>query len=295
MVCFRVQFSPHAQLSDNSGSDIQTTNLLFTADFVTASKGSGFVHIAPAHGHDDYLLGRQYKLDTSTCLVDEEGTYTADAGPGLSGKTALSDGSEHILHCLKSDGLLLHSDSNFVQSYPYDWRTKKPVILRASDQWFIDVEKIRPAALESLDKVEIIPEKGRKAMKSLILDRPYWCISRQRIWGVPIPVFYSQEGKTLMNEHSIAHIKSVIEEKGADAWWTENEEILLPEKVRKSLKLRSGDKVKKGTDILDIWFESGTSWAAVVGEDKVADVYLEGHDQYGAWFQTSLLTSVALR
>ncbi|XP_055337541.1 isoleucine--tRNA ligase, mitochondrial-like [Paramacrobiotus metropolitanus] len=264
-------------------------------DYVSAEKGSGLVHTAPAHGHDDYLLGLANKLDTSVCYVDEDGKFTPSAGFDLPGLDALTEGTSAVIYHLNSRGLLLHCDDEFVHSYPYDWRTKKPVILRASDQWFVDVEKLRDAAVEALGKVEFNPSNGMDYMKQQLQQRPYWCISRQRVWGVPIPVFYDETNKSLISKDSIEHIRTVIAEEGSGAWWNRDVPSLLPEPVRCSLGLLPDAAVRKGTDILDIWFESGTSWACVLGNKKVADLYLEGHDQYGAWFQTSLLTSVALR
>ncbi|OQV24567.1 Isoleucine--tRNA ligase, mitochondrial [Hypsibius exemplaris] len=264
------------------------------ATHVTTGKGTGLVHTAPAHGHDDYKLGLAHNLDCLTCLVDTAGNFQKDAGEKLAGKEVLTDGTNTVIELLSASGLLF-GQKKFVHSYPYDWRTKKPVILRASEQWFIDVEKIRQPALDALDKVIMIPESGRDIMITQLKCRPYWCISRQRTWGVPIPVFYKADGKPLINKTSTDHVEKMIRDQGADVWWKETDDILFPETVRQSFGLTAADKITRGSDILDIWFESGTSWAAVLGEDKVADLYLEGHDQYGAWFQTSLLTSVALR
>ena len=157
------------------------------------------------------------------------------------------------------------------------------------------MEKIREPALAALDQVEMIPKSGKDIMVAQLKSRPYWCISRQRTWGVPIPVFYAADGRPLVDKESTDHIGKLFSVNGADAWWDMSDDVLLPDHVRSSLGLEPTENVTKGTDILDIWFESGTSWAAVLGEDKVADLYVEGSDQYGAWFQTSLLTSVALR
>ena len=177
---------------------------------------------------------------------------------------ALTEGSSLILEYLNNNGTLLKQEK-IIHSYPYDWRTKKPVILRASEQWFIDVEKIRPNALEALQKVEFIPPNGKQIMTKQLESRPYWCISRQRTWGIPIPVFYTVDGRPLINEQSARHISNLISQHGSDVWWKESDEVLLPCPIRENLRVDANQFVRKGTDIMDIWLESGTSWAAALG------------------------------
>ncbi|KAM9316016.1 isoleucine--tRNA ligase, mitochondrial [Gastrophryne carolinensis] len=269
---------------------------LLPANHVTMGKGTGLVHTAPAHGIEDYSVASHHKLPVDT-LVDDAGRYTSEAGADLENKAVLEDGNEAVIQMLLGSKNLLKEES-FVHSYPYDWRTKKPIIIRASKQWFVSTADIKDKAQEALKKIKFVPASAANRMLEMLGRRTYWCISRQRSWGVPIPVFYHKETREpLMNRHSISHIIKLVEQHGSDVWWTHPIEELLPASVLK----QTGGSVdildyEPGRDVLDIWFDSGTSWAHVLEDaEQRADVYMEGKDQLGGWFQSSLLTSVAYR
>ncbi|XP_045588344.2 isoleucine--tRNA ligase, mitochondrial isoform X1 [Procambarus clarkii] len=265
---------------------------------VTMTKGTGLVHTAPAHGHDDFVVALQQKLPVE-CIIDDRGCYQAGVYPQLEGKRVLEDGNEAVIQLLlEPDGpggpSLLLSNENFIHSYPYDWRTKKAVIIRASKQWFINTENLKEKALAALEEVSILPSNNQAGMTGLLEKRPYWCISRQRVWGVPIPVFYDAVTSLPVVTRSIVeHVAQVLLKDGCDSWWRLPEEQLLPPEYVKELKQQGKQLPKKGTDILDIWFDSGASWHSVLGSAS-ADLYLEGVDQFNGWFQSSLLTSVAV-
>ncbi|XP_044269730.1 isoleucine--tRNA ligase, mitochondrial isoform X2 [Tribolium madens] len=259
----------------------------------TASKGTGLVHTAPAHGPEDFLIALNEKMEIEN-LVNELGCYNTSAGKELEGKFVLEDGTETVLEMIKEDIVFLH---DYVHSYPYDWRTKKPVIIRASQQWFLDTDSIKNRAIDLLENVEIIPKVNSQMYKRNLINqiqkRPYWCISRQRKWGVPIPVFFNKSNNdVLISEDLIRHLCMLVDNHGTDFWWQIPTKDLIPEELRAGIKI---DQIEKGQDILDIWFDSGISWANALEGDKVADMYLEGVDQFTGWFQSSLLTSVALR
>ncbi|POI34777.1 hypothetical protein CIB84_001471 [Bambusicola thoracicus] len=268
---------------------------LLPANHVTMTKGTGLVHTAPAHGMEDYNVASHHQLPTE-CLVDESGHFTEAAGPELKNKSVLEEGNEAVIKMLQAAGSLL-KEEKYVHSYPYDWRTKKPMIIRASKQWFVNTANVKATAQEALKKVKIIPTSAVNRMLEMLDRRTFWCISRQRCWGVPIPVFYQKDtGESLINSETIADVIKIVEQQGTDAWWTlPVEQLLSKEAVAKAGGHDVLDYVK-GQDVLDIWFDSGTSWAHVLeGAEQRADVYLEGKDQLGGWFQSSLLTSVATR
>lgn len=269
----------------------RTSPVLAGRDYITTESGTGLVHTAPGHGQEDYQTGLKYGLDLLS-PVDDIGKFTAEAGEKFEGMSVLGEGNDAVVEALSEVGALLKAE-DYGHKYPYDWRTKKPTIFRATDQWFASVEGFRDAALEAVDTVRWVPDIGKNRITSFVVGRGDWCISRQRSWGVPIPVFYDETGdEILLDEHTLEHIQNVFAEHGSDAWWTMDTKDLLPEMYKDQ-----ADKWRKGTDTMDVWFDSGSSWAGVARDRKElaypADMYLEGSDQHRGWFQSSLLTSVA--
>jgi len=277
----------------------RTSPVVIGGDYITTESGTGLVHTAPGHGVDDFNTGRKYGLPV-LCPVDEAGNLTDEAGP-FAGLNVLKDANAVIITALRDAGALLAQES-YAHRYPYDWRTKKPTIFRATEQWFASVEGFRQQALEAIAQVRWLPESGRNRIEAMVRDRGDWCISRQRTWGLPIPVFYHREtGEVLLNEASLAHIQALIAEHGSDVWWERDEAELLPPSHAAEAQLW-----RKGSDTMDVWFDSGSSWAGVLGGLEQgaeradaslrypADLYLEGSDQHRGWFQSSLLTSVAV-
>ena len=259
-------------------------------DYITTESGTGLVHTAPGHGQEDYIVGQRYGLPILS-PVDDKGNLTEEAGK-FAGLNVLKDANEAIIQAMQEAGSLLKEET-YGHKYPYDWRTKKPTIFRATEQWFASVEGFRDEALKAIASVTWIPAQGQNRITPMVADRSDWCISRQRSWGVPIPVFYDEEtNEPLLNEEIIAHVQAIFAEKGSDAWWELSVEELLPEKYR-----NNGRTYRKGSDTMDVWFDSGSSWAAVAeqreGLKYPVDMYLEGSDQHRGWFQSSLLTSVA--
>lgn len=258
---------------------------------VTAEAGTGCVHTAPGHGMEDFLVGEKYKLGVIS-PVNEEGIYTAEA-PLFEGMFYAKANSK-IIEMLEASGHLLHH-SEFVHSYPHCWRTKTPLIYRATEQWFASVDGFRQAALDAVNSVTWIPSSGKERISNMIADRSDWCISRQRVWGVPIPAFYCQKGQhTLLNKDIILHVAQQVTEKGSNTWWEKTAAELLP---TGTVCPECGDTLfRKESDIMDVWFDSGTSHSGVLKERHLkypCDLYLEGSDQHRGWFQSSLLTAIA--
>ena len=275
----------------------RTSPVLIGGDYITTEAGTGLVHTAPGHGVDDFNTGKAHGLPV-LCPVDEGGTLTAEAGP-FAGLNVLKDANGAVIAALEEAGALLKQES-YAHRYPYDWRTKKPTIFRATEQWFASVEGFRAEAMAAIAAVDWLPASGRNRIEAMVRDRGDWCISRQRTWGVPIPVFYHREsGDVLLDATTLDHIQALIAEHGSDVWWERSEAELLP-----PCRAAEADQWRKGTDTMDVWFDSGSSWAAVLKglePDRAAgalnypaDLYLEGSDQHRGWFQSSLLTSVAV-
>ncbi len=264
------------------------------AEYVTLTDGTGCVHTAPGHGQEDYETGIKYKLPIYS-PIDDYGRFTEEAGD-LKG-LKYDEANDVIIEKLKENGALLHMEK-FTHSYPHCWRCKNPVIFRATTQWFVNVDKFREKTLEAIKKVKWVPEWGEERISNMVRERSDWCISRQRIWGVPIPVFYCKEcGKEIITKESIESVKELFLKEGSDAWFKRPPEEILPEGFK--CPHCGATHFEKETDIMDVWFDSGVSHRAVleVREDLKwpAEMYLEGTDQHRGWFQTSLLTSVATK
>jgi len=267
-------------------------SLIMLGDHVTTDAGTGCVHTAPGHGEDDFYVGKKYGLEPLS-PVDDKGVFTSDA-PGFEGMF-YDKANKVITEKLEEVGALLKL--NFItHSYPHDWRTKKPTIFRATSQWFASIKDFRGDILDEIKKVNWYPNWGETRLYNMVRDREDWCISRQRTWGVPIPVFYGEDGTPIITDETIEHVSNLFAEYGSNVWFEREAKDLLPEGF--TSEHSPNGKFTKETDIMDVWFDSGSSHQAVLlhREDhrRPADVYLEGSDQYRGWFNSSLSTAVAV-
>ena len=268
-------------------------SLVIVGDHVTLDAGTGCVHTAPAFGVEDFDVCKKYPEIQLVVPVDASGRQTKDAGE-FAGQT-LEESNKTIFARMKADGTLLASQK-ITHSYPHCWRCKEPVMFRATDQWFCSVDAIKDDAIKAIENVEWIPEWGEERIKGMVRDRRDWCISRQRRWGVPIPILYCKQcGKPIVNDASINAISELFRKEGSDAWYLREPEEFLPKGF--ACDDCGCTEFTKEQDILDVWFDSGVTHAAVLKQRPElkwpADLYLEGADQYRGWFQSSLLTSVA--
>ncbi|SEM33951.1 Isoleucyl-tRNA synthetase [Syntrophus gentianae] len=275
---------------------IDRESLVILAPFVTLDAGTGCVHIAPGHGQEDYEIGMKYGLD-NYAPVDADGRFTPDVAD-FAGEFVF-DANDSVNRKLKEVGALLGL-VDIEHSYPHCWRCKNPIIFRSTEQWFISMEKndLRKKALEAVESVRWIPSWGRDRIYGMIENRPDWCISRQRLWGVPITMFYCEScGAHLMNSEIMNHLVGLVRKFGADVWFEREAADLLPPGI--VCPECQGKEFRKETNILDVWFDSGVSHAAVLEQwpnlRSPSDMYLEGSDQHRGWFHSSLLESVGTR
>jgi isoleucyl-tRNA synthetase len=269
-------------------------SLVMTGEHVTLEAGTGCVHTAPGHGEDDFVIGQRYNIGV-LCPVDDQGKMTAEA-PGFQGQY-YEKANGPIIAMLQESGHLL-KEKAIVHQYAHDWRTKKPVIYRATEQWFASIDKFRDQMLEEIKNVKWTPTWGEVRLHNMIADRGDWCISRQRAWGVPIPIFYCRScNHPLVNEKTIEHVASIFGQEGSNAWFIRSEKELLPEGTE--CPQCGHAEFRKESDIMDVWFDSGSSHAAVLDARPElqwpADLYLEGSDQYRGWYNSSLITGTAVK
>lgn len=273
---------------------IDRDSLVIVGDHVTLEAGTGCVHTAPGHGLEDYIACRKYKDIPILVPVDSKGYLNELAGEFAGLYYEKSNAA--ILNKLKELGAL-YASQEIIHQYPHCWRCHEPIVYRATEQWFASIDDIKEDAVRAIKSVRWIPGWGEDRITSMVLDRSDWCISRQRTWGVPIPIFYCADcGKEIINEETIAAVAKLFREKGSGAWYDTDAADILPS----GTKCECGhDKFTKETDIMDVWFDSGSSHAGVLevkeGLRYPADIYLEGNDQYRGWFQSSLLTAVATK
>ena len=262
---------------------------VINADYVTTTDGTGFVHIAPGYGEEDYIAGKEYGLDVLVC-VDNHGYQMENAGKYAG--MFYDDSEDAIIEDLKACGSLLLLDP-ITHSYHHDWRTKKPVIFRATPQWFASIDPIKEDILKAIHDVEWTPVWGEVRISNMIRDRHDWCISRQRAWGVPIPVFYAEDGTEILDQDVLAHVADLFEKYGSNVWFEREAKDLLPEGYTNPHS--PNGKFEKEKDIMDVWFDSGSSYSTLArrGLPYPCDLYLEGSDQYRGWFNSSIITAVA--
>lgn len=266
-------------------------SLVILGDHVSGDAGTGCVHTAPGHGVEDFEVAKLYGIE-AYCPVDAHGKMMAEAGDWLEG-LHVEEASKAVTMRLDELGALLANEW-IVHPYPHDWRTQKPVIFRATTQWFASIDKIRERLLDEIEAVNWYPSWGQLRMHNMIKDRGDWCISRQRAWGVPIPIFYDEDDQPIMDESLFEHVAQLFEAHGSNIWFEKEAHELLPEGYTHP---GSPNHVfKKETDIMDVWFDSGSSWSGGLlnrPHHYPVDLYLEGSDQYRGWFNSSLIISTA--
>lgn len=271
--------------------DTEVEELVILGDHVTTDSGTGIVHTAPGFGEDDYNVGIANGLDV-VVTVDSRGLMMENAGPDFEGQFY-----DKVTPLVKEKlGDLLLASEVINHSYPFDWRTKKPIIWRAVPQWFASVSKFRQEILDEIEKTNFQPEWGKKRLYNMIRDRGDWVISRQRAWGVPLPIFYAEDGTAIMTKEVTDHVADLFAEYGSIVWWQRDAKDLLP--AGYTHPGSPNGLFEKETDIMDVWFDSGSSWNGVMNAREnlsyPADLYFEGSDQYRGWFNSSLITSVAV-
>ncbi|WP_317301049.1 isoleucine--tRNA ligase [Allobaculum stercoricanis] len=267
-------------------------SLVMVGEHVTDDSGTGLVHTAPGFGMDDFMIGKQYNLPVYV-NVDEQGRMMEECGERLVGKT-VDDANQIVIDWLTEEDKLLARE-DIVHSYPHDWRTKKPIIFRATTQWFASIDKIRDQLLEQIHSVKWTPSWGEGRMHNMISDRSDWCISRQRAWGVPIPIIYGEDGTPLMEEEIFNHVAELIAKDGSNVWFEKEAKDLLPEGY--TSEHSPNGIFTKETDTMDVWFDSGSSHTGAMIERGIsypADLYFEGSDQYRGWFNSSLIVGTAV-
>ena len=266
-------------------------SVVILGEHVTEDAGTGCVHTAPGHGAEDFYVGMKYGLDV-LCPVDEKGLMTSEAGKDFEG-LPYYEANEKVIEKLDELGVLMAA-TKFKHSYPHDWRTKKPVIFRATPQWFASIDKIRDELLTEIKGVKWHNPWGELRMTNMIKDRSDWCISRQRLWGLPIPIIYNEDRSPIIEKEVFDHIASLFRKHGSTCWYEMDVKQLLPKGYKN--KLSPNGKFYKETDTLDVWFDSGSSHTGVLKERGIGypcDLYLEGSDQYRGWFNSSLILGVA--
>ena len=268
----------------------QRESVIILGNHVTDEDGTGCVHTAPGHGLDDFYVGVKYGLP-AFCPVDEKGNLTEEAGPELAGKFVF-DANKDVTMMLEANGSLLKMEW-VTHSYPHDDRLKKPVIFRATVQWFASIEKIKPQLLKVIKEVKWLNSFGELRITNMIKDRKDWCISRQRLWGVPIPIIYNEDGSPIIEAEVFEHIAKLFEQEGSNIWFKSEAKDLLPDGYTNP-KSPNGNFTKE-KDIMDVWFDSGSSWNELIarGYNYPCDLYFEGSDQYRGWFNSSMIVSVA--
>ncbi|MDB4541154.1 isoleucine--tRNA ligase, partial [Akkermansiaceae bacterium] len=293
-------WTPSSDLQEIKGAELENldaqhpfldrTSKILLANFVTAESGTGAVHIAPGHGADDYTVGQQYGLAVLS-PVDDDGKFTEECGvPELVGQHVFK-ANARVVEILEEKGSLLGQET-YAHSYPHCWRSKTPIIFRAVEQFFISIDKLRDKALSEIDETEWLPKWGRNRIYGTVESRPDWCISRQRTWGVPLPVFFTAEGEPIVSADLARKIADLVEKEGTNVWFEKSDEELAT-----LFDLPAGST--KCRDTLDVWIDSGSSHVAVLDAHPElscpADLYLEATDQHRGWFQSSLILSVGVR